>query len=68
MCEAINTKFYVWINAKSTPVTRAYSYEDEIELCAEQESPPAGAYKLRTGSKSELIARYNLDESDFDNT
>lgn len=57
--------FYVWIDADGKAITKAWSYKESIELDAEQESPPTGAFSLRTGDKKELQAMYGLDESDF---
>lgn len=57
--------FYVWIDADGKAITKAWSYKESIELDAEQESPPTGAFSLRTGDKKELQAMYGLNESDF---
>lgn len=59
-------RYYFWINKKGVPVSRAYPYSDDAELAAAQETPPGGAFGLRTGTKTVLQNQYGLDDSDFE--
>lgn len=58
-------KYYVWLDARDRPLTKAWRYEDETERMAAERHPPSAAAVLRAGTREQLIERYALDDSDF---
>ena len=58
-------KYYVWLDARDRPLTKAWRYEDETERMAAERHPPSAAAILRAGTREQLIERYALDDSDF---
>ena len=59
-------RFFIWIDTDGKPVSRAWPYEDEYQLSAEQESMPSGAFALRAGTEDELKSMYGLEDEDFE--
>ncbi|MGD8672721.1 MAG: hypothetical protein PVF07_14665 [Thiogranum sp.] len=58
-------KYYVWLDARDRPLTKAWRYEDETERMAAERHPPSAAAVLRAGTREQLSERYALDDSDF---
>jgi hypothetical protein len=58
-------KYYVWLDARDRPLTKAWRYEDETERMAAERHPPSVAAVLRAGTREQLSERYALDDSDF---
>jgi hypothetical protein len=58
-------KYYVWLDARDRPLSKAWRYEDETERMAAERHPPSAAAVLRAGTREQLIERYALDDSDF---
>jgi hypothetical protein len=58
-------KYYVWMDAKDRPLSRAWPYQDETERMAEERHPPSETAVLRAGTREQLIERFGLQEEDF---
>jgi hypothetical protein len=58
-------KYYVWMDAKDRPLSRAWPYQDETERMAEERQPPSKVAVLRAGTREQLIERFGLQEEDF---
>jgi len=58
-------KYYVWLDARDRPLSKAWRYEDETERMVAERHPPSAAAVLRAGTREQLIERYALDDSDF---
>ena len=58
-------KYYVWLDARDRPLSKAWRYEDETERMAAERHPPSAAAVLRAGTREQLSERYALDDSDF---
>lgn len=58
-------KYYIWLDDKECPLSKAWRYEDETERMAEEGHPPAGGAVLRAGTREQLIERFGLRDEDF---
>lgn len=58
-------KYYIWMDAKDRPLSRAWRYEDETERMAAETQPPSASAVLRAGTREQLIERFGLSEQDF---
>ena len=60
-------KYYIFIDYNGDVLGVPTKWDDVVELSAAQETSPINTFGIRTGTKKELIDRYNLDEEDFFN-
>ncbi len=58
-------KYYIWMDARERPLSKAWPYDDETERMAEERHPPSAAAVLRAGTREQLIERFGLAEEDF---
>ena len=58
-------KYYVWLDAESKPLSKAWRYEDETERMAAERHPPSATAVLRAGTREQLIEYFGLQEVDF---
>jgi len=58
-------KYYVWMDAKDRPLSKAWPYQDETERMAEERYPPSETAVLRAGTREQLIENFGLREEDF---
>jgi len=59
-------KYYIWLDAKGRPVSKAWRYEDEAERIAEKHHrSPSGGVVLQSGTKQQLKELLGLRDKDF---
>ncbi len=58
-------KYYIWLDNRDRPLSRAWRYEDETERMAAEHQPPAADAILRAGTREQLIERFGLRDEDF---
>ena len=58
-------KYYIWLDTRDRPLSRAWRYDDETERMAEEQHPPVEQAVLRAGTREQLIERFGLHEEDF---
>jgi hypothetical protein len=58
-------RYYIWLNEKGLPVSKAWPYVDETERMVEETRPPEQGVTIRTGTKEQLTMLLHLSEKDF---
>ena len=58
-------KYFIWMDATGSLLSKAWRYEDEIERMAAERHPPAAGAVLRAGTRQQLIEIFGLQEADF---
>ena len=58
-------KYYIWLDSRDRPLSKAWRYDDETERMAAERHPPSADAVLRAGTREQLIERFGLSAADF---